>query len=100
MPVALISEIYDYLIVQLTECLDAVIAQEGSGMLAESRGIFFDFDEKREEDKATLKSVQEAYSVMPRLLWLNPSEESAISMLQMLSGASDDKFVRTNWLVR
>ena len=69
-------------------------------MLAESRGIFFDFNEKREEDKATLKTVQEAYSVMPRLIWLNPSEESAISMLTMFIQSSEDKFVRTNWLVR
>lgn len=53
---------------QLTECLEQIVAQEGAGMLAESRGIFFDFNEKREEDKATLKTVQESYSVMPRLI--------------------------------
>ena len=69
-------------------------------MLAESKGIFFDFNEKREEDKATLKTVQEAYSAMPRLLSLTPSEEGSISMLQMLVEVSEDKFVRTNWLVR
>ena len=69
-------------------------------MLAESRGIFFDFNEKREEDKATLKTVQECYGVLPRLLWLNPNEASAVSMLQMLTQCSEDKFVRTNWLVR
>ena len=61
------------------------MSQEGAGMLAESRGIFFDFNEKREEDKATLKTVQESYSVMPRLIWLNSSEESGVSMLTMLT---------------
>ena len=50
-------------------------------MLAEARGVFFDLDERREDDKAMLKTVQESYGAMPRLLWLSPNEESAISML-------------------
>ena len=100
MPEGLIQEIYDFLIVQLTESLESIVAQEGAGMLAEARGVFFDFDERREEDKAILKTVQESYGAMPRLLWLTPNEESAISMLQILVEASADKFVRTNWLVR
>jgi len=40
-------------------------------MLAEQQGVFFDLNEKREDDKATLKTVQVAYSVMPRLLGMN-----------------------------
>ena len=46
MPDALIQEIFDYLLVQMTECLDLIVSQEGAGMLAEARGIFFDFNEK------------------------------------------------------
>ena len=69
-------------------------------MLAEHQGIFFDIMEKREDDKALLKTIQVAYSVMPRLVLLNASEDSSLSMLQMLTEVSADKFVRTNWLVR
>ena len=84
----LVQEIYDFLIVQLTECLETIVSHEGGGMLAESKGIFFDFNEKRDEDKATLKTVQEAFGVMPRLLSLTHSEEGSISMLQMLTEVS------------
>ena len=69
-------------------------------MLAEQDGVFFDIMEKREDEKAMLKTIQVCYFVMPALLKLNSSEESALSMLQMLTQVSDDKFVRTNWLVR
>lgn len=69
-------------------------------MMAESQGIFFDFNERREEDKATLKTVQETYFAMPRLLELTQSEKGCHSMLQMLTAVSEDKFVRTNWMVR
>ena len=37
---------------------------------------------------------------MPRLLTLTCSDEGSISMLQMLVEVSEDKFVKTNWLVR
>lgn len=100
LPEGLLQEIFDLLIVQMSECLEMIVAQEGSGMMAESRGIFFDFDEKREDDKATLKTVQVAYSAIPRLLYHNQTEQSALSMLQMLTQVSEDKFVRTNWMVR
>ena len=53
------------------QALEVIVAQEGTGMLAEQQGIFFDLNQKREEDKATLKTVQVAYSAMPRLLSLN-----------------------------
>mmetsp|Transcript_19181 Transcript_19181/g.23727 ORF Transcript_19181/g.23727 Transcript_19181/m.23727 type:complete len:112 (-) Transcript_19181:433-768(-) len=69
-------------------------------MLAEQQGVFFDLNEKREDDKATLRTVQVAYSVMPRLLATNPNPEATLSMAQILVDASADKFVRTNWLVR
>jgi len=34
-------------------------------MLAEQDGVFFDIMEKREDEKATLKTIQVSYSVMP-----------------------------------
>ena len=78
-----------------------IVKQAETGMLAEQRGIFFDIDERRESDKAMLKTVEHSYSVMPRLLFLNPAgEESTMAMLTMLCQVSEDKIVRTNWMVR
>ena len=70
-PAQLIQEIFDFLFLQIMQALEVIVAQEGTGMLAEQQGIFFDLNQKREEDKATLKTVQVAYSAMPRLLSLN-----------------------------
>ena len=96
----MIQEIFDFLVDQITQSLDKIVEQEGSGMLAEQQGIFFDLNEKREDDKALLRTVQVAYSVMPRLLAVNTSAEGALTMIQILTEVSVDKFVRTNWLVR
>ena len=56
--------------------------------------------QKREDDKALLRTVQVAYSVMPRLLAMSTTADSALTMMQILTEVSADKFVRTNWLVR
>ena len=46
----LISELFDCMIIELTEALDRVVAQSGTSILAESKGDFFVFEEKKEED--------------------------------------------------
>ena len=59
------------------------------------------FEEKKEEDQQTLATVNEVYKCMPKLFaHKSLSEESFQSMLQMLCQVSEDRFVRTNWMVR
>jgi hypothetical protein len=69
-------------------------------MLAESKGLFFDFDSKREEDKNTLKTVSEIYKALPLVMSHGDSEASQQAMLEVLCATSEDKFVKSNWMVR
>jgi len=64
----LVTEFFDCLIVELTENLDRVVAQAETSILAEQKGSFFQFDEKREEDQHTLQTIDDVYKSMPKLM--------------------------------
>ena len=72
-----------------------------TSILAEQKGSFFQFDEKREEDQHTLQTIDNVYKSMPKLMSQKTlNEDSMQSMVQMLCQVSEDRFVRTNWMVR
>jgi len=77
------------------------MASAATSILAEQKGNFFVFEEKKEEEQETLATVNEVYKCMPKLMSQQAlPEESLQSMLQMLSQVSEEKYVRTNWMVR
>ena len=47
----ILSELFDCLLLELTEALDRVVAQEQTSILAEQKGNFFIYEEKKEEDQ-------------------------------------------------
>jgi hypothetical protein len=96
-----LSELFDCLLLELSQALDKIVAQAETSFLAEQKGNFFKFEEKKEEEQHNLSTAENVYSCMPKMLGQRSlAAESKTSMLEMLCQVSEDKFARSNWMVR
>jgi len=84
--------------------LHKISEAHSASILAESKGQFFDFDEKKEDEKQTLSTMQYVYETIPRLfklvIKLGVPLKQINAMLVLVNETTQAKYSFTNWMVR